>query len=231
MSISTGRVLNRLHATPLPMPDDVVDRIHRMARQQRGNPGLLFGNRRMNPMDEESVGSSDSEDDGDYMPDEEDHSEDNGDYMPDEEGHGEEAVSEHEHTDPNYDDDEEDDLSTGNRSNQLNEGSHDVGQPIGPGEEGTGTAPAGGESGMPDEYEQDEHIPTDLEAGPVENPGVMDQENEGVVQADQATSINKKQYDLLTEIDTNEDGTPDQNSEENKAMQGKPRYNLRKHRG
>ena len=43
MSISTGRVLNRLHATPLPMPDDVVDRIHRMARQQRGNPGLLFG--------------------------------------------------------------------------------------------------------------------------------------------------------------------------------------------
>ena len=28
MSVSTGRVLNRLHATPLPMPDEVVDRIH-----------------------------------------------------------------------------------------------------------------------------------------------------------------------------------------------------------
>ena len=34
MSILTGRVLNRLHATPLPMPDEVVDRIHRLARQQ-----------------------------------------------------------------------------------------------------------------------------------------------------------------------------------------------------
>ena len=40
MSISTGRVLNRLHATPLPLPDDVVDQIHRLAREQRGNPGL-----------------------------------------------------------------------------------------------------------------------------------------------------------------------------------------------
>ena len=28
MSILTGQVLNRLHATPLPMPDEVVDRIH-----------------------------------------------------------------------------------------------------------------------------------------------------------------------------------------------------------
>ena len=230
MSISTGRVLNRLHATPLPMPDDVVDRIHRMARRQRGNPGMLFGDRRMNHMDK-SVRSSDSENDGDYMPDEQDDSDDDGDYMPDEEGHGEEAVSEDEHTDPNYDDDEEDDLSTGNRSNESNEGSHDVGQPIGPEEEGTGTAPAGGESGMPDEHEADEHIPTNLEVGPVENQGVMDQENEGVVQEDQATSIHEHQYDPLTEIDTNEDGTHDQNSEENKAMPGTPRYNLRKHRG
>ena len=140
-------------------------------------------------------------------------------------------MSEDQHTEPYYDDDEEDDMSLGNRSNQLNEGSHDVGQPIGPGEVGTGTAPAGGESGMPDEHEEDEHIPTDLEVGPVENPGVMDQENKGVVQEDQATLINEKQYDPLTEIDTNEDGTTDQNSEEKKAMQGTPRYNLRKHCG
>ena len=31
MSISTGRVLNRLHATPLPMPDKVDVRILRLA--------------------------------------------------------------------------------------------------------------------------------------------------------------------------------------------------------
>ena len=43
LSLSTGRVLNRLRATALPMPDNVVDQVHRMARQQRVNPGLMFG--------------------------------------------------------------------------------------------------------------------------------------------------------------------------------------------
>ena len=31
MSLSTGWVLNRLRGTALPMPDDVIDRVHRMA--------------------------------------------------------------------------------------------------------------------------------------------------------------------------------------------------------
>ena len=69
MCISTGRVLNRLHATPLPMPDKVVNRIHRMARQQQTLPGLLFGDRNMNSIDMESVDSGESEDDEDYIPD------------------------------------------------------------------------------------------------------------------------------------------------------------------
>ena len=222
MSISTGQVLNRLHATPLPMPDDVVDRIHRMARQQRGIPGLLFRDRRMNPMGKESVGSSDSENDGDYVPDEEDHSEDDGDYVPDEEGHSEESVSEDEHTELNYDDDKEDNESMGNRSNQMNKGNHDVSQPIGPAGEGTGSEPPGGEIGMLEEPEEDDHNKMDLDMGPVEDPGVMDQENKGVVQEGQATSINEKEYDPLTEIDMNEDATTDQDSEKEKAMQGTP---------
>ena len=32
MSLSTGQVLNRLRGTDLPMPDNVIDRVHRMAR-------------------------------------------------------------------------------------------------------------------------------------------------------------------------------------------------------
>ena len=32
LSLSTGRVLNRLRATALPMPDNVVDQVYRMAR-------------------------------------------------------------------------------------------------------------------------------------------------------------------------------------------------------
>ena len=65
MSLSTGRVLNRLRGTPLPMPDDVIERIHRMARQQNADPGLIFGDRNMNPIDEEV---SDDGDDDDYLP-------------------------------------------------------------------------------------------------------------------------------------------------------------------
>ena len=49
LSIATGRVLNRLHATAFPMPDDVIDELHRMARQQRNNPGLVFADCNINP--------------------------------------------------------------------------------------------------------------------------------------------------------------------------------------
>ena len=45
----TGRVLNRLHATALPMPDDVIDKLHRMVCQQKSNPGLIFADQNLNP--------------------------------------------------------------------------------------------------------------------------------------------------------------------------------------
>ena len=44
-SLTTGRVLNRVHATPLPMPDYVIKRVEILACRQRANPGLVFGNR------------------------------------------------------------------------------------------------------------------------------------------------------------------------------------------
>ena len=47
LSISTGRVLNRLHATALPMPDDIIEKIHRMAQQQKNNPGLIFADQNL----------------------------------------------------------------------------------------------------------------------------------------------------------------------------------------
>ena len=31
------------------MPDDVIDKIHRMARQQKNNPGLVFAGHNLNP--------------------------------------------------------------------------------------------------------------------------------------------------------------------------------------
>ena len=73
MSLSTGRVLNWLHGTALPMPDDVIDRVHRMAQRQKVNPGLLFGDRNMNPTyEEEDEEVSDDEEDEDYLPERQD---------------------------------------------------------------------------------------------------------------------------------------------------------------
>ena len=40
LSISTGRKINRLHATELPMPDHVIDAVHQMAR--RNKPSIKF---------------------------------------------------------------------------------------------------------------------------------------------------------------------------------------------
>ena len=62
MSLSTGWVLNH-----------VVDQVHRMARQQKVNPGLLFGNRSMSLLNNQDMGeSSDDEDNKEYIPDDED---------------------------------------------------------------------------------------------------------------------------------------------------------------
>ena len=63
LSIATGRVLSRLHATALPMPDDVIDKLHRMAQQQKNNPGLVFADRNLNP---DEYGDDDDDDDETY---------------------------------------------------------------------------------------------------------------------------------------------------------------------
>ena len=96
LSLSTGRVLNRLRATALPMPDNVVDQVHRMARKQRANPGLMFGSR-------SHVGTANGDDMNDLSDDEEDD-----DYMPGEQ-EGDESEDAHEedengHHDHDYED-------------------------------------------------------------------------------------------------------------------------------
>jgi hypothetical protein len=53
-SLSTGRLLNRVHATSLPMPDDVIDRINTIGRRQKADPGLVFTNRPHQLFDDDS---------------------------------------------------------------------------------------------------------------------------------------------------------------------------------
>ena len=45
MSLHTGRIINRLHATKLPMPAEVITRVDQLAKTQNMLPSLAFGNR------------------------------------------------------------------------------------------------------------------------------------------------------------------------------------------
>ena len=70
LSVSTGRVLNRLHATALPMPDSMVDKVHGMAQQQKNNPGLIFADCNLSPDeydddDDETYYDNDNDDEED----------------------------------------------------------------------------------------------------------------------------------------------------------------------
>ena len=72
-SLTTGRVLNRGRWTSLPMPNEVIDRIHRMARQEHGNNGLLFEDWHHNPLIDPD---DDGEDDSTYHPGEDEDNDD-----------------------------------------------------------------------------------------------------------------------------------------------------------
>ena len=104
LSISTGRVLNRLHATALPMPDDIIEKIHRMARQQKNNPGLIFADRNLHP------------DEGDYTEDDDDdetYHDDNNDNPNDDIDDNDEPY----HHNNNHGDDDDDDDDESYRPN------------------------------------------------------------------------------------------------------------------
>jgi hypothetical protein len=62
LSLSTGRRLNRNHWTALPMPAEVVDRVHTLARRSRSVRGIEFFDRNGNPLADEDIDDSDSDD-------------------------------------------------------------------------------------------------------------------------------------------------------------------------
>jgi hypothetical protein len=64
-SLTTGRVLNRNNWTPLPLPQDVIDRVHTLARRAAANAALTFGNGYGEPIPDDD---DDDDDDEDYLP-------------------------------------------------------------------------------------------------------------------------------------------------------------------
>ena len=67
-SLSTGHIINRSHATKLPMPAHVIDRVHIFAWRQKAAPSLLFLDHNRAP-DNATLDAEDSDsDDSDYEP-------------------------------------------------------------------------------------------------------------------------------------------------------------------
>ena len=72
-SLTTGGVLNRGQWTSLPMPNEVIDWVHRMACQEHRNNGLLFEDRNHHPLVDPD---DDGDDDSTYHPEEDDNNDD-----------------------------------------------------------------------------------------------------------------------------------------------------------
>jgi hypothetical protein len=73
LSLTTGRLLNRNHWTVLPMPADVINRVHTLARRSNAPRGLTFADRSGDPfLDHDDDDSTDDSYDPDDDPDHED---------------------------------------------------------------------------------------------------------------------------------------------------------------
>jgi hypothetical protein len=81
-SLSTGRVINRNRWTELPMPAEVIDRVHVLARRDNMGRGLAFADRNGEAFQADD--DDDDEDDEDYEPDgnDSDDDEDDDNYDP-----------------------------------------------------------------------------------------------------------------------------------------------------
>ena len=74
MSLESGRIITRNHATRLPMPNEVIQRVAQLAAAQQMQPGLAFGNRdnRILAMEEDNPLYDDEGSVYDEPPDEDD---------------------------------------------------------------------------------------------------------------------------------------------------------------
>ena len=66
-SLTTGKVISRMHRTAIPMPEEVIARVERMAHQEHAGTTLLFEDRDHNEIIDPD--HEDDDDDGDYNPD------------------------------------------------------------------------------------------------------------------------------------------------------------------
>ena len=85
MSLTTGKRINRYNWTLLPMPGEVIERVHTLARRNPAGGDVDFGWRDGTPI-EDAINDIDDLHDADYVPDSDDEdgdSDDDGSYAPD----------------------------------------------------------------------------------------------------------------------------------------------------
>lgn len=175
MSLSTGHVINRVHATSLPMPDDVIDRVHAFARQQQANPGLVFTDRNQMAHDFDDNDMSDNESHDprihEYAADDNDDDDDDSEYN----DHGDESEDD---LDPDQYDDE-DDLNADELEHDyseaaaqyLSENENNVGEPA--------------DMGHDDSSDYNESATAGNHDDEIAGVGPMDDESTGVGQPDE----------------------------------------------
>ena len=78
-SLATGKVINRMHWTTIPMPQEVIDRVERMACQEHAGTTLLFEDRDHNQIIDLDHEADDDDDDSDYNPDNDNDDDDDND--------------------------------------------------------------------------------------------------------------------------------------------------------
>ena len=76
-SLTTGKVINRMRWTPIPMPKEVINRVERMARQEHAGTTLLFEDRDHNEIIDPD--QEDNDDNSDYDPNNDDNNDDDDD--------------------------------------------------------------------------------------------------------------------------------------------------------
>ena len=78
-SLTTGKVINRMRWTTIPMPKEVIERVERMARQEYAGTTLLFEDRNHNEILDLDQDDDEEGNDSDYEPDDDDDSDNNDD--------------------------------------------------------------------------------------------------------------------------------------------------------
>jgi hypothetical protein len=93
LSLTTGRRLNRNRWTKLPMPADVIDRVHTLVRRQNAALGITFADRTGQTLDDPE---DDDSDDESYDPDDDngDSDDDDGDSSDDDDGNDDNGADE-----------------------------------------------------------------------------------------------------------------------------------------